>query len=62
MATFFNQATLTYRGGATNSNIVTGEIREVLSANKTATYTQDPVTGEWTLIPGTTVLQVSGTV
>ena len=37
MATFFNQATLTYRGGATNSNIVTGEIREVLSANKTAT-------------------------
>lgn len=36
MATFFNQATLTYRGGATNSNIVTGEIREVLSANKTA--------------------------
>ena len=42
MATFFNQATLTYRGGATNSNIVTGEIREVLSANKNAstdTYT-----------------------
>lgn len=37
MATFFNQATLTYRGGATNSNIVAGEIREVLSANKTAT-------------------------
>lgn len=37
MATFFNQATLTYRGGATNSNIVTGELREVLSANKTAT-------------------------
>ena len=36
MATFFNQATLTYRGGATNSNVVTGEIREVLSANKTA--------------------------
>ena len=41
MATFFNQATLTYRGGATNSNIVAGE---------------------WTLIPGTTVLQVSGIV
>jgi uncharacterized repeat protein (TIGR01451 family) len=37
MATFYNQATLTYRGGSTNSNIVTGELREVLTANKTAT-------------------------
>lgn len=36
MATFYNQATLTYRGGATNSNIVTGEVREVLSLTKTA--------------------------
>jgi hypothetical protein len=61
MATFFNQATLTYRGGATNSNIVAGEIREVLSANKTAT-SDTYAAGEWTLVPGTTVLQVSGIV
>ncbi len=36
MATFSNQATLTYRGGATSSNIVTGEILETLSVTKTA--------------------------
>ena len=36
MATFYNQATLTFRGGATNSNVVTGEVREVLSITKTA--------------------------
>ncbi len=36
MATFYNQATLTYRGGAANSNVVTGELREALSATKTA--------------------------
>lgn len=36
MATFFNQATLTYSGGVVNSNITTGEIVEVLSATKTA--------------------------
>lgn len=36
MATFYNQATLTYRGGATNSNVVAGEFREVLSLSKTA--------------------------
>lgn len=36
MATFFNQATLSYRDTVTNSNVVTGEIREVLSASKTA--------------------------
>ncbi len=43
MATFFNQATLTYSGGVVNSNITTGEIVEVLSVTKTAvgdTYTQ----------------------
>lgn len=45
MATFYNQATLTYRGGATNSNIVTGEFREVLSANKVAT-TENYAPGE----------------
>lgn len=43
MATFTNQATLTYRGGATTSNVVTGELVEALSVSKTATtatYTQ----------------------
>ena len=38
MATFFNQATLSYSGGTVNSNITSGEIIEVLSANKTAVY------------------------
>ena len=44
MATFTNQATLTYNGNVINSNITTGELLEVLSATKTAiidTYTQD---------------------
>lgn len=36
MATFFNQATLTYNGNTINSNIVTGELVEVVSATKTA--------------------------
>ncbi len=36
MAIFTNQATLTYTGGSTDSNIVTGELLEVLSATKTA--------------------------
>lgn len=36
MATFTNQATLTYNNTTTNSNIVTGELLEVLSVTKTA--------------------------
>ncbi len=36
MATFFNQAILSYNNNVTNSNIVTGELLEVLSATKTA--------------------------
>ena len=36
MAVFYNQANLSYNGGNTNSNIVTGEILEVLSVTKTA--------------------------
>ena len=36
MATFYNQATLSYSGGEVNSNIVTGELLEALSASKTA--------------------------
>ncbi len=44
MATFFNQATLSYAGGTVNSNVTTGELIEALSANKTAvtgTYAQN---------------------
>ena len=37
MATFYNQATLSYNDTVTNSNIVAGELVEVLSASKTAT-------------------------
>lgn len=50
MATFFNQATLSYDGNTVNSNIVTGEIVRELSAAKTAvvdTYRSD---GEITYI------------
>ncbi len=36
MATFTNQATLTYAGGTAISNIATGELLETLSATKTA--------------------------
>lgn len=36
MATFYNKATLSYNNGTTDSNIVTGELVEVLSATKTA--------------------------
>ncbi len=36
MATFTNFATLSYNGTTTNSNVVTGEILEALSATKTA--------------------------
>lgn len=36
MATFYNKATLSYNNGSTDSNIVTGELVEVLSATKTA--------------------------
>lgn len=37
MATFYNQATLSYNGNVTGSNITTGEIVGVISANKNAT-------------------------
>ena len=42
MATFFNQATLTYNNNVINSNITTGELQEVLTITKTPvqnTYT-----------------------
>lgn len=35
MATFTNQATLTYNGNTSTSNIVTGEITEILAVTKT---------------------------
>lgn len=44
MAVFYNQATISYNGNVTGSNIVTGEIIEVLSAEKKAlrdTYSPD---------------------
>ena len=48
MAIFSNQATLTYNGNTTNSNIAYGEILDVLAVTKTAiqgTYTPgEPVT------------------
>ena len=36
MAIFSNQATLTYNGSTTNSNVAYGEILDVLVASKTA--------------------------
>lgn len=61
MATFTNQAFLSYRNSVTPSNIVTGEIREVLTAAKTAItemYTPgDTVTYAISLVnTGTTAL------
>ncbi len=58
MATFSNQATITYNGLTASSNIVTGEITQVISVQKTA------VSGDYT--PGEIVtysvsLQNSGT-
>lgn len=40
LATFSNQASLTYEGNTVNSNTVTGEILEVLSAEKTAVVSE----------------------
>ena len=50
MAIFSNQATLTYNGSSTNSNIAYGEILDVLEATKTAV--------EGTYTPGTLVTYV----
>lgn len=54
MATFTNQATLTYTGGSASSNVTTGELLEVLTAAKTAvvpTYrTGRPITYLVTLV------------
>lgn len=37
MATFYNQATLTYRGGTVNSNIVSATLTEAVTLTKTST-------------------------
>ena len=37
MAIFYNQATLSYRGGVTNSNITAGELLDSVAVTKTAT-------------------------
>ncbi len=36
MATFYNSATLSYNGNVLNSNVITGELLDALSATKTA--------------------------
>ena len=46
MATFTNRATLSYNGNSVNSNVVTGEIQEVLAVSKNAvldSYTEGGV-------------------
>ena len=50
MAIFSNQATLTYNGNSTNSNIAYGEILDVLAVTKTAV--------EGSYVPGTLVTYV----
>lgn len=50
MATFFNQATLTYNNNVINSNITTGEIQEVLTITKTAVQTNYAQDGEVTYV------------
>lgn len=61
MATFTNQATLTYNGQTTTSNITTGELVETLSAAKTAVVPTYDANGTVTYIitlvnSGTTAL------
>ncbi|SFP95189.1 conserved repeat domain-containing protein [Lachnospiraceae bacterium XBB1006] len=50
MASFQNQAVLSYNGQTTTSNITTGEIVEVLSATKTAVSAQYEVGGKVTYV------------
>lgn len=59
MATFYNQATLSYNDTTTNSNIVAGELMEVLSVTKTAT---DETYEQGDLITYIVTLVNSGTV
>ena len=50
MATFYNRATLTYNNFVTNSNTVSGEILEVLTADKTAIRDEYTVGDELTYV------------
>lgn len=50
MAVFQNQATLSYKNNVTSSNIVTGELVEVLSATKTPVGSTYTVGGEVTYV------------
>ena len=63
MATFYNQATLSYNDTVTNSNIVTGELVEVLTAEKTAvtdTYTTGATVTYVVSIVNTGAVQLTG--
>lgn len=50
MATFYNQATLSYNGNVTNSNIISGELLDVLSATKTAVVNEYTASGNITYV------------
>lgn len=50
MATFFNQATLTYNNTTTLSNVVTGEIVGVITAEKTAVSSNYTAGGDVTYV------------
>ncbi|MBQ9938442.1 MAG: hypothetical protein IJO96_02820 [Oscillospiraceae bacterium] len=50
MATFTNQATLSYNGVATNSNVVVGEILEVLTVTKNALVDSYAANGDVTYV------------
>lgn len=50
MATFYNQATLSYNGNVTGSNITTGEIVEVITANKSAVSDNYTAAGDNTYV------------
>ena len=63
MAIFSNQATLSYNGGSTNSNIAYGEILDVLAVTKTAvrdTYTPDELVTYVVTLRNTGVIALSG--
>ena len=52
MAQFQNQATLSYTGGTTASNVATGEILDVLSVSKNAVYNSYSKDGTVTYVIG----------
>lgn len=63
MATFYNQATLTYNGGSVSSNVTSGEIVEVLSVTKTPVVSEYTADGDVTYavsIVNTGVTEFSG--